>query len=193
MTKISVVLVLVLVLVLDLRLSRADHVPYIARALTAIHSLGPADRDRLEHDLYTAARTRCHAESAPPTPSCLADAASALCQGDAACEAAADVVATNTRAADDWVDEATRARLVRSSTDYRVALSGELHRRFAALAGELALAGGVDAAAIDRLCRARDRTVHACQPGDDSCVPSLPWSRCVAALVWFVASTGGSP
>jgi hypothetical protein len=162
----------------------ADRVAYLSRALTAVHTLGAGGRDRLELELYTAARTRCHADIA-----CLAEAAAALCHGDPACEAAADVVAANTRAANDWVDEATRARLVRSSVDYRVALAGELHRRFAALAAELALAGGTDAAAIDRLCRERDRTLHACRDDDTTCVPSLPWSRCAAALVWFVGST----
>ncbi len=187
--SLRLVLVLVLVLVLDLRLSRADHAPYLARALTAVHSLGATGRDHLERATYAAARTRCHAESSRPTPACLADAVTALCHGDAACEAAGDVVATNTRAADDWIDEATRARLVRSSTDYRAALSAELHKRFAALAAELALSGGSDAELIDRLCRERDRTGHACEDGNASCVPSLPWSRCVAALVWFVGSS----
>ena len=186
----KVVLVLVLVLVLDLPRAHADRVSQIAQALTAVHALGPAGRDRLERDMYAAARTSCHAESAPPSPSCLADAASTLCHGDPGCEAAADVVATNTRAADDWIDPATRARLVRGASDYRAALMAELHHRFAALAAELALAGGRDAAAIDQLCRERDRTVHACQAADPTCVPSVPWSRCVAALVWFV---GGTP
>ena len=183
------VLVLVLVLVLDPLVARADPTPYLARALAAVHSLGPAGRDHLERDVYAAARTRCHAESSRPAPACLAAAATELCHGDATCEAAADIVATNTRAADDWVDEATRARLVRSSADYRAALSTELMHRFAALAAELALSGGSDADAIDHLCRERDRKIHACDAGDASCVPSLPWSRCVAALVWFVGSS----
>src|SRR5207248_2403751 len=116
----------------------------------------------------------------------------------------------------DWIDEATRAQLVRSSTDYRAGLAGELHKKLAALAAELALTGapeveaaaftpaagkaveaagftpaaGKAAAAIDRLCRERDRTVHACRDGDQACIPSIPWSRCTAALVWFV---GASP
>jgi len=47
-----------------------------------------------------------------------------------------------------------------------------------------------DGVEIDRLCAQRDRALHACEAGDAACVPSLPWSRCVAALVWFV---GGSP
>jgi len=171
----------------------ADRVAHLDQALTAIRALGATGRDKLERDVYTAARTQCHAESSPPAPSCLADAASALCHGDPACEAAADVAVANARAANDWIDEATRAQLVRSSIDYRAALSGELHKRFAALAAELALTGERGAAGIDRLCRERDRAVHACTAGDATCVPSLPWSRCAAALLWFVASTRGPP
>jgi hypothetical protein len=182
-------LVPALVLAVDLRASaQPDRVATIARALTAVRDLGPAGRDQLERDLYQLARTRCHGDAAPPTPSCLAEIATPLCRGDATCEAAADVAATNTRAAADWVDKATRARLVHDASDYRAALTAELHRRFSALAAELALAGGRDPVAIDQLCRERDRKVRAC-PGDDpTCVPSLPWSRCVAALVWFVGS-----
>lgn len=173
-----------LIIVVLAQPAAADRVAYLSRALAAVHSLAPAERDRLELDIYTAARTRCHADLA-----CLADAAAAACKGDATCEAAADVIAANTRAANDWIDEATRARLVRSSADYRIALAAELRHHFAALAAELALAGGADAPAIDRLCRERDRTVHACRDDDATCVPSLPWSRCAAALVWFIGSS----
>jgi hypothetical protein len=200
MTRIVLVLVLVLaafalVLVLDSPAAHAapDRTTWISRALAAVHDLGPSGRDKLERDIYAAARTTCHAEVAPPVWRCLSDAAAALCKGAAACEAAADVIATNTRAASDWVDEATRAQLVRTSIDYRAALSAELHRRFGALAAELALAKTRDAAAIDRFCRERDRTLHACREDDPTCVPSVPWSRCVAALVWYVGSSGGTP
>ncbi|HET7503065.1 MAG TPA: hypothetical protein VFK02_18720, partial [Kofleriaceae bacterium] len=99
----------------------------------------------------------------------------------------------NLRAAATWVDEPTRFRLARGSADYHAALAAELARRYAQLAAELVLAGGTsaaagdaDALAIDALCVHRDRAIHACRPGDRTCVPSLPWSRCVAALVWFV-------
>lgn len=181
---------LVLAVVLAPLVARADHTTYISRALAAVHSLGASGRDQLERDVHAAARTRCHAEASRPAPSCLAEAAAARCHGDANCEAAADVVATNTRAANDWIDETTRAQLVRSSTDYRAALAAELQKRFAALAAELALVAPVgDAAAIDRLCRERDRTVHACRDGDTACIPSIPWSRCAAALVWFVGAS----
>lgn len=166
----------------------------VREALTAVRALGSAGRDALDRDLYAAARAKCRADAAPPAADCLIDAARAICKGDgdAACAAAADVIATNLRAVDDFVDETTRARLVRGSTDYHAALATELHRRYAALAAELVLAGGTgdEAAAIDHLCRERDRKIHACAPGDAACVPSLPWSRCVAALVWFV---GGAP
>jgi hypothetical protein len=164
---------------------RVDHV---ARALAAVEQLGAAGRDKLDRDLHAVARAKCHADAATPTPACLVEAATALCGGDATCRAAADVVAANLRAETDWVDEPTRIRLVRTSTDYRAALSAELRRHHAALAAELALEStSSDATAIDRLCRERDRIVHACPTEDASCVPSLPWSRCVAALVWFMA------
>jgi hypothetical protein len=174
-------------------LPRAAHV---ARALAAVRALGPEGREQLERTLYAATRGECRADAATPAVSCLIAAARAACAADrdrSGCEAAADVVVTNLRAANAWVDEPTRIRLVRGSTDYRVALAGELHRRFAALAAELVLGRGGSAGeadAIDRLCAERDREVHACAPGDTACVASVPWSRCAAALVWFV---GGSP
>ena len=166
-----------------------DRTAYVGRALAAVRELGADRRASLDRALYDAARTRCHADAGPPTAACLVDAATAICAGDRRCEAAADVIATNLRAVNAWVDQATRFKLVRGSADYHAALAGELHRRYAALAAELAIAGGSDAAAIDRLCSDRDRTLHVCRDDDAACVPSLPWSRCVAALVWFA---GGS-
>jgi hypothetical protein len=178
----------------------ADPAPrraHLARSLAALRALGPAGRDDLDRALYAAARTQCHAETATPTASCLVGIARAACRTAAdrsACAAAADVIATNLRGTTALVDDATRIRLVRGSTDYRVALGGELRRRYAVLAAELVLAGrgrgDDDAQAIDELCTRRDRTLHACEPGDTACMPSLPWSRCVAALIWFV---GGGP
>jgi hypothetical protein len=164
-------------------------VAYVARALAAVRELGAAGRASLDRALYDASRVRCHADAGPPSASCLVDAATAICAGDRRCEAAADIIVTNLRATNAWVDQATRFRLVRGSADYHAALAAELRRRFAALAAELALAGGGDGAAIDRLCVERDRAVHACRDGDDACVPSVPWSRCVAALVWYVGSS----
>ena len=159
---------------------------YVARELAAVRDLGPVRRSELERDVYEAARVRCRTDT---STRCFADAADSVCRGDATCAAAADVVAANTRAANDWVDEATRAQLVRGSADYRSALAAELHKRYGALASELALAGGrADAPAIDDFCRTRDRAVHACTGDDATCVPSLPWSRCVAALVWYTGS-----
>jgi hypothetical protein len=89
---------------------------------------------------------------------------------------------------------------VRGSADYHAALAAELHRRYAALAAELVLGaetsppdprsgdlgGHREAFAIDQLCARRDRAIHACEPGAAACVPSLPWSRCAAALIWFI-------
>lgn len=185
-------------------LSIGPRAAYVARALAAVRSLGPAGCTELDRALYEAARARCRADAGTPAASCLIAAARAACAGAAdraRCEAAADVSATNLRGQTALVDDATRFRLVRGSTDYRAALAAELHRRYAALAAELVLAGSAaggdgaaavedSARAIDELCAHRDRALHACQAGDAACVPSLPWSRCVAALVWFV---GGGP
>jgi hypothetical protein len=179
----------------------ASRTAYVARALAAVRGLGPTGCAELDRALYDAARARCRADAGTPAASCLVDAARAACAGAAdraRCEAAADVIATNLRGQTALVDDATRFRLVRGSADYRTALAAELHRRYAVLAAELVLAGatgsgaatGDDARAIDELCANRDRALHACQAQDTACVPSLPWSRCVAALVWFV---GGGP
>jgi len=178
-------------------LPRTEH---IARALAAVRSLGAAGSAELDRAVYEAARARCRADVATPAASCLVTAARAVCAGAAdraACEAAADVIVANLRGQTALIDDATRFRLVRGSADYHAALAAELHRRYAALAAELVLTGlagaeqpGGEARAIDELCARRDRTLHACLPGDAACVPSLPWSRCAAALIWFI---GGAP
>ncbi len=167
-----------------------DRAAYVGRALAAVEQLG-AGRDALAAKIYTAARTQCHSDNAAPTIACLIDAARAQCAGDASCLPAADVIATNLRSVDAFVDEVTRVRLLRSSADYRVALAAELRRRYGVLAAELVLAGGSDEArAIDQLCMHRDAAVHVCEPGATDCIPSVPYARCVAALVWYV---GGAP
>jgi hypothetical protein len=167
-----------LILILATRIASAGdaRTSYIASALDALHSLG-AQRAQLEADLYQACR---HAGA------CSDAIVDARCHREAACTAAADIIVTNLRAANSWVDQNTRAQLVRSSTDYHAALLIELRKRYAALAAELVIGAKGDAESIDRLCATRDREVHACTPGDAACVPSIPWTRCVAALVWFV-------
>jgi hypothetical protein len=149
---------------------------YIARALDSVRALG-AQRAQLEADLYQACRQ---------AGACTDAIVDERCHHDVACMAAADIILTNLRAANSWVDQNTRAQLVRSSTDYHAALLAELRKRYAALAAELVIEANGAAASIDRLCATRDREVHACNPGDAACVPSIPWTRCVAALVWFV-------
>jgi hypothetical protein len=170
-----------LILVIATRIASAgDRTSYIATALDAVHALG-AQRAQLETDLYQACRQ---------AGACSDAIVEARCHREAACTAAADIIVTNLRAANSWVDQNTRAQLVRSSTDYHAALLVELRKRYAALAAELVIGANGSATSIDRLCATRDREVHACTPGDSACVPSIPWTRCVAALVWFV---GDSP
>jgi ElaB/YqjD/DUF883 family membrane-anchored ribosome-binding protein len=170
------------VLVIATSTARADEArtSYIARALDSLHELG-AKRAQLEADLYQACRQ---------AGACSDAVVDDRCHHDIACTAAADIILTNLRAANQWVDQNTRAQLVRSSTDYHAALLVELRKHYAALASELVVEATTGssqvAGAIDRLCATRDREVHACNPGDAACVPSIPWTRCVAALVWFV-------
>jgi len=157
-----------------------DRTSYVARALESVRALG-AKRTQLESDLYQACRQ---------AGACTDAIVDARCQHDVACMAAADIIVTNLRTATRWVDQNTRAQLVRSSTDYHAALLVELRKRYAALAAELVIEESTSTArlaqSIDRLCATRDREVHACGPGDVACVPSIPWTRCVAALVWYV-------
>jgi hypothetical protein len=169
--------------------SAADRGPYVARAVAALRAMTPQQRAALDRELYEAARTTCHADTQTPSAACLVELARTRCAGDAACAAAADVVVANMLSVSDFIDDATRIRLVRGSADFQAALAAKLHERYGVLAAELVLAGagGDDGVLIDQLCRERDRAVHACEPGDATCVRSLPWSRCVAALAWYVA------
>jgi len=170
--------------------ARDTRIAHLDRALAALRGLGGAAA--FERELHEATRKNCHATE--PTTACARTQARAICAAkpDAAgCIAAADIVLTNQHAANALVDEQTRVKLVRSSTDYHGALLHELHAIYALLAAEFALAvPGSDsdlAARIDQFCRERDREVHRCAPGARACVPSLPWQRCAAALVWYVA------
>ncbi len=176
-----------LVLVLLARAAHADRTPEVGKALAAVRSLR-AQTAALDKAIYDATRA-CTGDAI----ACWSRAATDACAtvtDKAACAAVADVIAVNLRGATALVDEPTRMRLVRGTTDYHAALVVELRKRYAYLAAELALFGATDeAAAIAELCATRDHAIHACEPGDAACVPSLPWSRCVAALVWFVGTT----
>ncbi len=177
----------------------------IAASLAALEASGDAGV-ALEAELATALRSRCGADPSAVSWSCALATGRAVCEARptserARCAAAADVVLVNLRAANDWVDEATRVRLVRGATDYHRALLGELERRFAALAAELVLeeraltaelgarAGAGSAALLDRFCARRDYRPRPprCQAAAATCVPPLSWQRCVAALVWSIS------
>ena len=132
-----------------------------------------------------------------------------------ACAAAADVILVNLRSAALLVDEATRVRLVRGSADYHAALLAELRARYAVLAAELVIedpeaslaspassssgatsatsateAAPLSAVALDRFCARRDARPQPprCNQPSPTCIPSLSWQRCVAALAWFATS-----
>jgi hypothetical protein len=112
----------------------------------------------------------------------------------ATCVAAADIMLTNQHAETDLIDDITRMKLVRGSTDYHAAIAAEMWARYALLASELVLAppASEPAARIDAFCAGRDNTVHACEPGAKACVASIAYQRCAAGLVWFVANQEGA-
>jgi hypothetical protein len=160
--------------------ARDARVAYLGRALDAIRGLGADGRAALEGSLYRGARQTCRGASGVPSIKCLLDLGVTTCRSAPAADAclvAADVILANGRAETEFVDEATRARLVASGGDYRASMRVELDKRYAALATDLVLAEpGADrdlAARIDRFCARREKP------------PA--WQRCAAALVWFVA------
>lgn len=169
----------------------AARVAHLRAAFDALAKLGPG-RTALEVDLDDAVRTRCRVGTTRPATACMAEVGRAICSARpdrAACIAAADIMLTNQHAETALLDDITRMRLVRGSTDYHAAVGAELRARFALLASELVLAPpGEPAARIDAFCTGRDRTVHVCEPGAKACVPSLAYQRCAAGLVWFLAN-----
>jgi hypothetical protein len=183
-----------------------ERVAYVRRALAALAALGAA-RDSLELELATAARQKCGGGTQTPRLACLLEQAEQLCRspgrGDpATCAAAADVILVNLRGAGELVDEPTRVRLVRTAADYHAALLAELRRRYAALAAELVLEDPaasaeppISAAAIDRFCAGRDHRPRPprCDAASPTCVPSLSWQRCAAALAWFALAAPTAP
>ncbi len=166
-------------------------VAHLRSSLDALAKLGTA-RGALEIELNNAVRTKCRINTTRPATSCMIEVGQAICAvrpDRAACVAAADIMLTNQHAETDLIDDVTRMKLVRGSTDYHAAIGAELWARYALLASELVLAPpGEPAGRIDAFCVGRDRTVHACEPGAKACVASVAYQRCAAGLVWFLAN-----
>jgi hypothetical protein len=150
-------------------------VDYLAHALAAVRGLGADGRAALDDALYQGARRACHADQVTPAIACQLELARATCTTPD-CALAADVILTNQRSENEFVDEATRMNILGSAADFHVGLRAELANRYAALAADFALAApGADAelpARIDRFCSHREQD------------PS--WQRCAAALIWWI-------
>jgi hypothetical protein len=177
--------------------AKKERAAHLDRALSMFLSLGPDGTRAFENEVYEAMRTRCKPSGLQaPLTACLATVGEAVCAGkDAWCGPAADVILTNLHAENAFVPESTRMRLVATGADYHPAMLAEMRRRQAILAAELVLAmpgTKADGARIDAFCANRDREVVACEPGAKLCVPSIPWQRCAAALVWYVSTPGES-
>jgi hypothetical protein len=141
----------------------------------------------LDRKIYEAVRLRCK----PVTLACMITVAREHC-AQRRCMAAADIIVTNQHAERDVLDDLTRMRLVRTSSDYHTAVLAEVREKVQrVLAAELVLAPPARsmAARIDRMCVERDHVAaRRCERGAPACVGSVPYNRCVAALVWFVST-----
>ncbi len=160
--------------------ARDARVAHLAQALAELQ----ADPRALERVLYDAGRARC---GTTPTTACLIAVAREVAPARLA---AADVIVTNLHAEHDLLDQATRVRLVRTSSDYHTGVLAELRAKYAILAAELVLAEPDDnlAARIDRFCALRDQTARRCAPGAPACLGSIAYQRCAAGLVWFAST-----
>jgi len=169
----------------------AARVAHLRAALDGLAKLGADSRHALEVELHDAVRTKCRAATTRASTSCLIEVGQAVCGAkpqQTMCLAVADVMLTNQHAETDLLDDATRMKLVRGSTDYHAAVNLALRAIYALLAAELALGpqAGDDATRIDAFCAGRDATVHACEPGAKACVASMAYQRCAAGLVWYL-------
>jgi hypothetical protein len=178
--------------------AKQERAAHLDRALAMFLSLGPEGTRAFENEVYEAVRTRCKPSGLQsPASACLATVGESVCAGkDASCGPASDVILTNLHAENAFVPETTRMRLVAAGADYHPAMLAEMRKRQAVLAAELALASPgakADGARIDAFCTGRDREVVACEPGAKLCVPSIPWQRCVAGLVWYVSTGESTP
>jgi hypothetical protein len=158
-------------------------VAHIAKALAELTS----DAIALDRTIYEAVRLQCK----PVTLACMLTVARARC-AERGCMAAADVIVTNQHAERDVLDDMTRMKLVRTTSDYHAAVLAEVREKVQrVLAAELVLARPAPsvAARIDRVCVERDHVAaRRCERGTPACVASVPYNRCVAALVWFVST-----
>ena len=172
--------------------SREARVAHIAAALDQLKANDPVALDR---EVYEAIRVKCKpAPGSAPAVACMIAAAREVC-AKRGCGAAADVLVTNQHAERDLLDDLTRMRLVRTSSDYHAAVIAELRAKYALLAAELVLAKpeGSPAATIDRMCRERDQVARRCAPDEAACLGTIAYQRCVGALVWFTSTQPPKP
>lgn len=186
MRRAVIALVLVIAATAPAHADPADRAAYVQSLVRAVSDTPAAERSAIIEALQLGARTTCRATFGKPALRCLAELARTTCRNRGpACLPIADVAMTNLVAEDEWVDTASRVRIMSATDDYRAAMDRELLRRFAPLAAEMSLApdfaaGDELGASIDRFCArytARRR---------------LAWQRCAAALVWYVGTTKGS-
>ncbi len=164
----------------------SDRAGYIGTLLRAVEAMPQQQRTDLTRELRIGARGKCRAGFSTPDVRCVLEVARATCaakQASArpACRLVADVAVANFLAEKQWIDKKTRVSIMNDSDDFQAGMRRELRARYAGLVAGLTMMRGFDrgaglAASIDKYCVARAKR------------RVLTWSRCVAAIVWYIAA-----
>jgi len=164
-----------------------DRPRYVGQLLAAVQTMNQAARRSLVKELRIGARQKCRAAFSTPDVKCVLTVAQTICAArpsgqQARCRFVGDVAVTNFLAEKEWVDKNTRVNLMNNSDDFQAGMRKELRARYAGLVAGLTMMRGFtnDASmpsAIDRFCATRSKR------------RVLTWSRCVAAVVWYIATS----
>ena len=173
---------------------RPARAAYIADLIEAIRGIDHATLANTRKYIQIVERNKCQAPEMTLRVGCLLEAAGQNCKQlpDAArdrCRRVSDVIATNLLSERVFVPDDVRYQILSKQRDARSAIARELHRRYAALAAELAMSDffpgpradtAALAAGIDGFCT------------DVAGTRDLSWQYCVAAVAWFVATDGAT-
>lgn len=185
----SAVLLLTL-LAVDVTYDEDARQSYVAESLEGLAAIVPEKRADISRYVDATAQTRCRSEIYRLRIQCLLLATRRNCRGfkkgeaRKQCELASDIIVTNKLSEDAFLSVQTRYEAMKQS-NFRLALTRELRRRYASLTAEMALSGRGRNCGGDRACLAEAIDGY-CEENSDA--SDLSWHRCAAAIVWFMST-----
>lgn len=172
-------------------------VAYLAGVLEALEATDPAELAGTSNYIYGVERNKCQAPVESLRVDCLLEAARRGCaqrarpaQARARCEQASDVIVTNRLSERVLIPEDVRYALMDQHRDYRAAIERELTRRHAQIAAELVTSRHFPGSAADRTALAAGIDGYCREVAGSR---ALSWQYCVAAVVWFITTSGAAP